>query len=303
MAEEKNENASRVPDNLLALPLWAAITAIGLLGAGVVVGFTFLITSGPNEAERTAGGQVLLISLPALAVVTIVLGSSWARTERIDAMQKGFLRNTIGKKLETYLIGPKLTNHKRLFGPKLAKHEPTPYPPLFQRIDKFVSSSITSFCYFHLFDEKERRFDILVKSNVFNIEIAFYLHLATAPAGYTAELNEQSYDLESLRKWSVVTAANPLLAIVAATIHGSIAEGYTVYVQAKPDGRGGLSATYRLRQKLVANFLTSPYLRRYFSEDAAIASYYFFAEAFATSGGSILDGEAGALEVRPEPKL
>jgi hypothetical protein len=290
VAEEKNESSSRVPDNLLALPLWAAIIAIGLLSTGVVLGFTFLITSGPNDAERTAGGQVLLISLPALAVATVVLGASWARTERIDAMQKGFLRNTIGKKLETYLVGP-----------KSVKHEATPYPPIFKRMEKFFSSSITSFCYFHLFDDKERRFDILVKSNVFNIEIAYYLHLATSPSGYTAELNEKSYDLGSLKEWSVVTAANPLLAIVAATIHGSISEGYTVYVQAKPDESGGLKATYRLRQKLQSNFLTSPYLRRYFSEDAAIASYYFFAEVFATSGSTILGGEAGALEVRPDP--
>jgi hypothetical protein len=291
VADEKTES-SRVPDNLLALPLWAAITAIGLLSTGVIVGFAFLITSGPNDAERTAGGQILLISLPALAIATVVLGASWARTERIDAMQKGFLRKTVGKKLEIYLVGS-----------KSVKHEATPYPPLFKRIEKFYSSSITSFCYFRLFDDKERRFDILVKSNVFNIEIAYYLHLATPPSGYTAAINEQSYDLGSLKEWSGLTAANPLLALVAATIHGSIAEGYDVYVQAKPDHEGGgITATYRLRQKLQSNFLTSPYLRRYFSEDAAIASYYFFAEAFETAGSTILGGAAGPLEVGPDPQ-
>jgi hypothetical protein len=289
VAEEKNESSSRLPDNLLALPLWAAIAAIGLLSTGVVVGFVFLLTPGLDEAERTAGGQVLLIALPALAIGTVILGASWARTERIDAMEKSFLCHTVGKKLETYLVAPKSSNGGA-----------TLYPPLFKRIEKFSNSSITSFCYFHLFDDKERRFEILVKSNVFNIEIAYYLNLATSPSGYTAALNEESYDLESLKEWSVVTSANPLLALVAATIHGSIAEGYTVYIQAKPDASGGINVTYRLRQKLQANFLTSPYLRRYFSEDAAIASYYFFAEAFLTAGSTILGGAAGALEVRPD---
>jgi hypothetical protein len=291
VAEEKNDSSSRLPDNLLALPLWAAITAIGLLGTGVGVGFFFLLTPGLSEPERAAGGQILLISLPALAIATVILGTSWSRTERIDAMERSFLRHTVGKKLETYLVAP-----------KSAKEGANLYPPLFTRIEKFFRSPITSFCYFHLFDDKERRFDILVKSNVFNIEIAYYLHLATPPSGYTPALNEKSYDLESLKEWSVLTSANPLLALVAATIHGSIAEGYTVYVQAKPDESGGIKVTYRLRQKLQSNFLTSPYLRRYFSEDAAIASYYFFAEAFITAGNTILDGEGGALEVLPDPQ-
>jgi hypothetical protein len=290
VAEEQDKSSSRLPDNLLALPLWAALIAIGLLSTGVVVGFVFLLTPGLNEAERTAGGNILLISLPALAIATVILGASWARTERIDAMQKSFLRHTVGKKLETYLVAP-----------KLGKDGAAAYPPLFKRIEKFFRSSITSFCYFHLFDDTERRFDILVKSNVFNIEIAYYLHLATPPSGYTPALNEQSYDLESLKDWSVVTTANPLLALVAATMHGSISEGYTVYVQAKPDESGGIKATYRIRQKLQSNFLTSPYLRRYFSEDAAIASYYFFAEAFATAGSKILGGAGGPLEVGTDP--
>jgi hypothetical protein len=289
MAEDRFESSSRLPDNLLALPLWAATAAIGLLTIGVGVGFAFLLTPGLNEAERAAGGQVLLIALPALAIATVILGASWSRTARIDAMEKSFLRHTVGDKLKTYLVTP-----------KPSQGGTTLYPPLFKRIDTCSNSSITSFCYFHLFDDKDRRFEMLVKSNVFNIEIAYYLHLATPPCGHTGVSDEHSYGSESLKEWSTVTAADPLLAIVAATIHGSISEGYTAYVQAKPDESGGLNVTYRLRQKLQSNFLTSPYLRRYFSEDVAIASYAFFAEAFTTAGSIISDGEAGALEVGPE---
>lgn len=278
MVAEENQSSSTLPDNLLALPLWAAVTALGLLGAGVAVGFVFLLTPGGAD-ERSAGSQLLVISLPALAIAIGILGASWARTQRIDTMEASFLRQTVGKKLETYLLTPKSGQD----GTGL-------YPPLFKRMEKSFRSEISSYCYFRLFDDKERRFDILVKSNVFNFEIVYVLHLATLPSAYTDALQEQSYDLESLKDWSGATTANPLLALVAATMHGSIAEGYTVYVQAKPDESGGIKATYHLRQKLQSNFLTSPYLRRYFCEDAAIASYYFFAEAFETAGSTILDG-------------
>ncbi|SPM31523.1 hypothetical protein [Mycobacterium terramassiliense] len=279
-AEENKESSSKLPDNLLALPLWAAVTALGLLSAGVVVGFIFLLTP-LGEAERTAGSGLLVISLPVLSVAIGILGASWARTERIDSMVAGFLRHTVRKKLEIYLVGTKSD-----------KVGDTPYPPLFNRIETFSRSSISSYCHFHLFDDKERRFDILVKSNVFNFEIAFYLHLAAPPAGYTDAHREQSFDYESLKDWSVAATQNPLIALATGTMHGSIAEGYTVYVQARPDENGGIVATYRLRQKLQSNFLTSPYLRRYFSEDAALASYYFFAEALAKGGSTILGGAA-----------
>jgi hypothetical protein len=74
MVAEQNESSSRLPDNLLALPLWAAVTALGLLGAGVAVGFVLLLTP-VGEDERSAGSEHLLISLPALAVAVGILGA------------------------------------------------------------------------------------------------------------------------------------------------------------------------------------------------------------------------------------
>jgi uncharacterized membrane protein len=280
---EQSDTGTKLPDNLLALPLWAAISALALLSGGVAVGFTLLLTPGLVDADRGAGAQLLVISLPALALAIGVLGTSWARTARIDAMQATFLRHTVGKKLEAYLVAPR---------PEYGRV--ATLPALFERMETSSSSTITSYCYFHLFDEKARRFDILVKSNVFNFEIVYILHFRCSPPGYQPALNEVSYDGESLKDWTAKTADNPLLALVATTIHGSISEGYTAYLQAKPEGAGGLSVTYRLRQKVQSNFLTSPYLRRYFSEDAAIASYFFFAEAFASTGDGIdiVDGTA-----------
>jgi hypothetical protein len=275
---EEGDASIRLPDNLLALPIWAVVSSLTLLGTGVALGFAFLLTPGLTDTERTAGSELLLFSLPVLALAIGLIGASWARTERIDSMATTFLNDTVGKKLAAYLIG----NGDRT-------KDGRPYPPLFVRIERFVQPSITSFCYYHLFDEHQRRFDILVKSNVFNFELAYYLRLAQLPKGFSPDCAEQSYDLESLKSWASVVR-NPLVDLVASTIHGSISEGYTVYIQADTKEDGTAIVTYRLRQKIQTNFLTSPYVRRYFSEDAAIASYYFYSEAFSNGGELVIGG-------------
>jgi Thioredoxin len=84
-----------------------------------------------GEDERSAGSEHLLISLPALAVAVGILGASWARTERIDAMESTFLRHTVGKKLETYLVAPKSGQDRAGL-----------YPPLFKRIERFSPSKL-----------------------------------------------------------------------------------------------------------------------------------------------------------------
>lgn len=106
MLADQNDSATTLPDNLLALPLWAAVSALGLLGAGVAVGFIFLLTPGLGDAERSSGSELLLISLPVLALAIGLIGASWARTERIDRMAATFLHGTVGNKLEAYLVGP-----------------------------------------------------------------------------------------------------------------------------------------------------------------------------------------------------
>jgi hypothetical protein len=275
---DRSDSESTLRDNLVALPVWVSLTALGLLAVGVAVGFTLLLAPNLSDALRSAGGQLLVVSLPVLALVIGVFGASRARPERIDAMVATYLRQTVGDKLEAYLVKPKLEDDR-----------PYPYPPLFARMERHFRSEITSYCHYHLFDDQNRRFDIMVKSNVFNIEISVTLHLATPPQGYTIALSEHSYDFNSLEDWSGMSAS-PLVALVPVTIHGSLAEGYTVYVRSHAEEGGGLCLNYRLRQKLQGNFLTSPYLRRYFSEDAAIATYFLYSEAFANGKDNILGG-------------
>ena len=274
----QRESDSALRDSLLALPPWTALAAVGLLGVGVGAGFVLLLVPHLSDALRGAGGQLLLITLPVLAISVVVVAASRASTKRIDSMVATYVRETIGDKLEAYLVPRK---HESEISRRL--------PPLFDSIERHFAKEITSFCEYWLFDKHGRRFDILVKSNVFNIEICLVLDLKSAPpaAGDTAP--HMSYSIDSLDEWSSARA-NPFLGLVSETVHGSLSEGYTVYIEAIDMPDGGISVTYRFRQKLNENFLTSPYLRRYFSEDAAIATYFFFAQAFANAGNLITGG-------------
>jgi hypothetical protein len=278
MADE-GASQSTLRDNLLALPLWAPLIAFGLLAAGVGVGFTLLLVPDLSDALRTAGGQLLVVSLPVSALLVGLLGASWAQTKRIDGMIASYLRGTVGDKVHAYLIGSGSAD------------EADPYPPLFARMERLYRMDMASFCRFRLTDGEQRKFDVLVKCNVFNYEIVLRLDLAAPPPGYRSDAPERSYNSAALEAWETVSK-EPLIELVSSTLHGSLAEGYTLYVQAQSAPTGGLHVIYRLRQRLEGNFLTSPYLRRYFSEDTAIACYFFYDEALADPAVEILGGEA-----------
>jgi hypothetical protein len=277
---DQKDSPSPLSDNLLALPRWAVWATLGLLALGVASGFTFLIVPNLNDALRSAGGSLLVISLPALALSIGLLGGSWARTERIDAMTARYLYHTVGNKLESHLVGQ--TSDTSLSGS-------TSDTPLFVRMERRAEKKTTSFCYYSLFDDKNRRFDIFAKSNVFNFEIAMALHLDTVPATFTADMPRITYQLSSQDEWPA-PSANPLVDLVSSTLYGSLSEGYSILIDARI-GNDGVRVVYQLRQKLQSNFLTSPYLRRYFAEDAAIACHALYEEAFANTDYNILDGE------------
>ncbi|HNQ04957.1 MAG TPA: hypothetical protein PKH69_10125 [Thiobacillaceae bacterium] len=257
---------SHLRDSLLALPTWAAYTAIGLLAGGVVVGLVLLLASGMDDTLRAAGGQLLVVSLPVLSVSIGVLGASWSRTGRIDTLVADYLRKTVGDKLEAYLLPAK-------------KGKDGPFPALFERMERDFRPDIASYCHYHLYDRRGRRFDLLVKANVFNIEISLGLRLSAPPSGFTDAHLDQHDNFGSLDEWPSASV-HPLVGLAPLTLHGCLAEGYTLYLEGCRLPDGGMKVNVRLRQKLQDNFLTSPYLRRYFAEDAAIATYFFYSEAF-----------------------
>jgi hypothetical protein len=274
----RSDSQSPLSDNLLALPRWATVFAVGLLSVAVTLGFLLLLIPGLDNSLRGDGAQLLVVSLPALALTIGFLGATWASTARIDNMVAWYLRHTIGDKLEAYLVGSKDLE----VGPSL-------YPPLFKRMERQFRKGMNSYCIFQLFDDHDRRFDLLVKSNVFNFEICFWLHVKALPGAAAPILTKESHVILSLDEWTTFSS-EPIIDFVGDTLYGSVSEGYSVFAEANPES-DGLCMTYILRQKIESNFLVSPYLRRYFAEDAAIASYFLYAEAFAKAAGSITGGE------------
>lgn len=268
---EENNSSSTLNDNILALPRWVVVATLGLLTLGVAFGLALLIVPNLDGALRSAGGSLLVTSLPTLALSIGLLGASWARTERIDAMTARYLYHTVGGKLESNLVGSASDTS------------------LFVRMERRAEKKVSSFCYYSLFDDKNRRFDIYVKSNIFNFEIGVTLHLDTGPHTSVHNTRHRSYQLSSQSDWPALLA-DPLVDIVSSTLHGSLSEGYTIGIDARMENNS-LRVLYKLRQKLQSNFLTSPYLRRYFAEDAAIACYALYKEAFTNTEYPVLGGE------------
>ncbi|MEA2370427.1 MAG: hypothetical protein QOH12_821 [Solirubrobacteraceae bacterium] len=270
------EPDSSLRDSLLALPRGAVWTSVGLLAIGVGVGFALVLGPNLSSAARGAGGQLLLISLPALSLAVLALGAGSARTARIDSLVARFVSHTVGDKLQAYLVAAPTDERQAA---------------LFDRMERHPGGPRASYCDYAFFDKAQRRFDVTVKSNVFNIEIGYTMRLGPPlPEAFdTPPGAAETFD--SLDDWPAASK-HPAIALAPGTFYGSLAEGYSIYADCRPDAdRGGVCVVLRLRQRLRENLLTSPYLRRYFAEDAAIATSFFFAEALGSRGVHIRNGE------------
>jgi len=268
-------------DGLLALPLLflLLIACIPLVAASLGV---LLIFSTESDSVRTAGILLITLSAPALAVAVGLVAAVRVRTDDIDRLVRTWLTTTVQEKLSSYLVGAGGSRAPRL------------YPPLFREVQAFPETS--SFCLFEITDFEDEPHFLYVKSNIFNVEIGIFLAL-TSGARAIPEVPVHLTDLGSL-----AACDDPRVRCVADTLHGAISEGYGIYIS---NGRNsdGDYVTYRLRQKLEAQFITSPYTRRYFAEDIAIAAYWLYSEVRSADGVAI-SGSRGPLvphEVVPSP--
>jgi len=262
-------------DSLIALPqrFLMLIACIPLLAAGLGV---YLIFSTNSDSVRTAAILLITLSTPALTVAVGLGAAARVRTDDIDRLVAKWLSKAVEKKLSAYLVG-------------VDGMPATPLcPPLFQSIRVSSSRATSSFCLFELIDFDGSRYFLYVKSNIYNVEVAAYVGLTSAveaiPTGpvHIADLEGFAERLD-----------DPRVRCVADTIHGSISEGYGIYISGGKNSEGDY-VTYRIRQKVGASFITSPYTRRYFSEDIAIASYWLYSE-MRSAGGFACSGTRGPL--------
>jgi hypothetical protein len=118
-----------------------------------------------------------------------------------------------------------------------------------------------------------------IKTNVFNFEIFARISIETPN---TININSAHENI-LITKENISTISNhPILSQFIGIIQGSASEGYEIKIEfGNPEIREqctNISMHISLRQKLRENFLASPFLKRYFAEDAAIAIGVLFSE-------------------------
>jgi hypothetical protein len=246
-------------DSLIALPprFLLLIACIPLIAVGLG---GYLIVSTGSDSVRTAAILLITLSAPALTVAVGLAAAARVRTDDIDRLVTAWLVKTVQEKLSCYLMGAADSPVSRL------------HPPLFRNVRAYSDPATSSFCLFELIDFDGSPYFLYVKSNVYNVEIGAYFALT----GIAGAIPGDPIHITDLERWAAYLD-DPRVRCVADTLHGSISEGYRIYISGGRNSDGDY-VTYRLRQKLDTGFITSPYTRRYFAEDIAIASYWLHSE-------------------------
>ena len=255
-----------IKDAIVTLPGWgiAAIAAIGLLSLGVAL-WTGVTSS--NENIKTAAIQLLLVLVPLASAIVAAIAVRRTSTRQIDRLVTGFLEKTILEKFQQWCESP---------------HGVSIYPYPFQSVRLEHPTGGRSYGYFIFsWSGASRASDarVGVKTNVFNFEVFSSLPI---------QIERNKIDPDFFKSCIVnqgnvgQVASHPVLKDFIGTIQGSVNEGYEVKI-AFDAGRSDKQSSQTLmhvslRQKVRENFLASPFLKRYFAEDAAIVIGVLFNE-------------------------
>jgi hypothetical protein len=259
-------NSNGLRDAIITLPVWG-ITTIGLFSFGALAVSIWLIATTKDEIIKGAAAQLLVVLVPLVTAVVASVAVRRTSTAQIDRLINGFLEKTILERFEMWCRSP-----VQIF-------TETGYP--FASVQLREPAQGRSYAFYILRWRGVQRQPVLVgiKTNVFNFEIfsEFDLHLAKA-SGTTLE--SESFALTQLQL--ELARKHPVLSHFFGLIQGCLNEGYEVKVDLERHAATSTHVTGRmkisLRQKVKENFLTSPFSKRYFAEDAAIAVGVLFAE-------------------------
>jgi hypothetical protein len=246
-------------ETFATVPRWTMRGVVALLVASAGLS-AFLLAS---KSFRSAGEGLLVISVPLLTAALIVVGASQTGTQRIDDLTERFLRETVADKLHNYLIRQ----------PAAASSGDPVLSPMFDECTVRFDRTTPSWCRYRFRGADQTDLTIVVKCNVLNFEMLIERlwpsdrWLLTEPAHLTVEAVE---DLEEHADCPAVSGA-------IATLRGSLHEGYSIAIDARPSPDGTV-VLWQLRQKLTERVILSPVMRRYFAEDAAIAAYFLSIE-------------------------
>jgi hypothetical protein len=254
--------ASGLHDVIVTLPRPAIIALAVVLVAAALVS-AWMAARATEQGVQEVAKSVLLILLPMLVVVAAAIGIRRTSTAQVDQLVTAFLEETV---LERFALACRY-------------HEEHPYP--FSEVELARETFGRSYVEFRLSancrrcqQHPQRRLPppttVWVKMNVINFEVGSSVRLLW-PGPLPADA---LFDRENLTK----VFKHPMLHSIAMTIQGSVEEDYKVRAIFESDGDGHVLAHLSFRQKLRDHFLASPFLKRYYAEDATILVGVLFNE-------------------------
>jgi len=251
---------------IVTLPGWGlwVIAGLCLLSLVLAVGLALLSNS---ENVKSYAVQLLVVLVPLGVAVIAGIAIRRTSTQQIDHLVTGFLEKTLLERFQIH-CNYSSPSHVRI------------YP--FNAVRLLEPCRGTSYVVYELhWRSRSDRAQhapvrVSVKCNVFNFELFSELPVQIGPN------SEPGYPLDWIINAGNVAqfAEHPVLCRFMSVLQGSVNEGYEAHVSFKPrpDQPDTWNMHFSLRQKLGENFLTSPFLKRYLAEDAAIATGVLFQE-------------------------
>lgn len=257
---EVKEGTSSLRDAIITLPQ-RTFVGLGLATLCAIGGAMAVAALATDNGVRGPAASAVVVMLPVLIALIAAGGLRRTSTRQIDALVDGFLHETL---LERF----------KLWCDTGGSAQP---PYVFSRVEKLTRAEGRSYAGFRFRWRAASHppVEVVVKMNVFNIEL-----LATLPMSAEGVSAGQFERIITVNDRAGLNALHDdkLLKHIFGTLQGSIEEGYAVRVWFSPcEGDASSDTAPRvmrvsLRQKLSASFLTSPFLKRYFAEDVAIAT-------------------------------
>ena len=263
METPAGSNNAGLRDLIVTLPPLsiAAMVTLAVVGLG---GAIWLIFNGPSESVQTAAAHTIVVLLPTAGALIAALGVRRSSTDQIDRLVETFLEKTVLQRLEKWCSAQSGVGRS--------------FP--FSAVKLLEPVNGRSYAFFRLTGrDNSGSHDVGIKMNVFNFEVLTKFDLAVKPEQIGGDfVRNHLINHETLAKVS----SDPILRHFIGSLQGSVEEGYTVKVafdEPRTTPAGTLIGShFSFRMKLKENFLTSPFLKRYFSEDAAILVNVIFNE-------------------------
>lgn len=236
-------------DIIVTLPV-AAIVGLSLFVLLALAAAVGLLLKGPESLQGPAG-QMIVVLLPMLFAVAAAIGIRRTSTQQIDELVARFLERTVQDRLHL----------------ACRDHARSGYP--FSKADLVRGAAGRSYLSYKLdwADGSAEAARIDVKMNVFNIELVAELLINARALAQPQQACAEFVDRSNLHR----IQEHELLRRFHGSLQGAIEEGYAIRIGFHPEGQERLRLQFSLRQKMQEHFLASPYLKRYFAEDLAIA--------------------------------